>query len=134
MIVCGYATAIDTPERKQRIAQDLLERLFLNPQACLAGQVLSEYLSVVLRKKTMPPALALETVNVWSQAARVLGVSTETYQQAWKLAATHQYQVWDALIIAICAEHGDLSCINKASTRAERCQGCRPMPAPPDGQ
>ena len=101
-----YATAIDTPDRKQRIAQDLLERLFLNPQACLAGQVLSEYLSVVLRKKTMPPALALETVNVWSQAARVLDVSTETYQQAWKLAATHHYQVWDALIIAICAEHG----------------------------
>lgn len=101
-----YATAIDAPEAKQCIAQDLLERLFLSPQGCLAGQVLSEYLSVVLRKKTMPHALALETVSVWSQAARVLEVSTSTYEQAWKLAATHKYQVWDALIIAICAEQG----------------------------
>jgi hypothetical protein len=28
------------------------------------------------------------------------------YEQAWKLAATHKYPVWDALIIAIWAKHG----------------------------
>ena len=104
--VLVYATAVDSPAPKIRVAQDLLERLFRSPQGCLAGQVLSEYLSVVLRKQTMVHALALETVNTWSQTARVLDVSAHAYEQAWKLAARHKYQVWDALTIAICAEHG----------------------------
>lgn len=89
--VLVYATAVDAPAPKMRVAQDLLERLFRSPQGCLAGQVLSEYLSVVLRKKTMAHALALETVSTWGQAARVLDVSAHAYEQAWKLAATHKY-------------------------------------------
>lgn len=101
-----YATAPDTPPEKQQIAQDLLQQLFTHPKGCLPGQVLSEYLAVVLRKKTMSHALAMETVGTWSQAARVLGVSSQTYEQAWNLATAHKYQVWDALIIATCAEHG----------------------------
>ena len=104
VLVC--ATAVDSPAPKIRVAQALLERLFRSPQGCLAGQVLSEYLSVVLRKQTMAHALALETVSTWGQAARVLDVSAHAYEQAWKLAARHKYQVWDALTIAICAEHG----------------------------
>jgi len=28
------------------------------------------------------------------------------YERAWKLATVHQSQVWDALIIAVCAENG----------------------------
>ncbi len=44
--------------------------------------------------------------STWSQAARVLSASAVAYIQAWKLTAPHQYQVWDALIVAVCAEHG----------------------------
>ncbi len=84
----------------------MLQQLFSSAHASLPGQVLGEYLSVVLRKKLTPAPLALEAVQTWSQAARVLDASVEAYQQAWQLAARHQYQVWDALIIAICAEHG----------------------------
>lgn len=101
-----YATAIDAPVSKQRMAQELLERLFLSAQGCLVGQVLSEYLSVVLRKRTMTHAAAFETVSTWSQAARILDVSASAYARAWKLTVRHKYQVCDALIIAICAEHG----------------------------
>lgn len=104
--VLVYATAVDAPPPKQRVALDLLERLFRSPQGCLAGQVLSEFLSVVLRRGTMPQALALETVETWARAARVLDASTAAYQQAWKLAVGRKYQVWDALIVTVCAEHG----------------------------
>ncbi len=103
--VLVYATAPDAPAQKQRVAQDLLERLFLGSQGCLAGQVLTEYLNLVLTKKTMSHALALEAVSIWSQAARVLDASGQAYEHAWKLAARHNYPVWDALLIAICAEH-----------------------------
>ena len=104
--VLVYDTAPDAPPDKQRRAQDLLQQLFTSPQGCLPGQVLSEYLAVVLRKKTMAPTLAMETVSVWAQAVKVLGASAPTYEHAWRLAGTHQYQVWDALIVAVCAEHG----------------------------
>ena len=101
-----YATSTDSPISKQKVALVLLEALFSNPLGCLAGQVLSEYMSVVLRKKLATHADALETVQTWSQVARVLDASVDAYAQAWELAAKHKYQVWDALIIAVCAEHG----------------------------
>jgi predicted nucleic acid-binding protein len=101
-----YATDPSAPLAKQEIARQLIKRLTLNPKASLVGQVLSEFMSVVLRKNAMTRAQALEAVSLLSQAADVLGASQHTYAQAWKLAATHKYQVWDALIVAICAEHG----------------------------
>lgn len=101
-----YATAPDAPAQKQEKAQVLLAKLLSDSNATLPGQVLSEYLSVVLRKKTAPKALATEIVNTWSQLARVLGVSASSYLQAWQLVKTHNYQMWDALIVAVCAEHG----------------------------
>lgn len=101
-----YATEIDAPVEKQRMAKQLLKRLTLSPQACLVGQVLGEFMSVVLRKKAMTHGQAFAAVSLLSQAARVLGASQPAYEQAWKLAATHKYQAWDALIVAICAENG----------------------------
>ena len=101
-----YATAIDAPAEKQRIAQRLLKRLSLSALGCRAAKVLGEYLSVVLLRKVMAPALALKTVTTWSYASRMLDASVETYEQAWRLAAKHKYQVWDALIISVCAAHG----------------------------
>lgn len=101
-----YATESETSAVKQRIAKQLLKQMALSPQACLLGQVVSEFMNVVLRKRAMTHAQAFEAVDVLSQAARVVGASQLAYAQAWKLVATHKYQVWDALIIAICAEHG----------------------------
>ena len=101
-----YATAMGAPASKQGVAKGLLAQLFSSPQACVAGQVLGEYLSVVLRKKTMTHAVALEAIGTWSRVVRVLGASAQAYDQAWQLTAKHKYQMWDALIISICAEHG----------------------------
>lgn len=101
-----YATESETSAVKQRTAKQLLKRLTLSPQACLLGQVVSEYMNAVLRKQAMTHAQAFEAVGLLSQAARVVGASQQAYAQAWKLVATHQYQVWDAQIIAVCAKHG----------------------------
>lgn len=104
--VLVYATAPDTPPEKRQIALKLLRQLFTSPLGRLPGQVLSEYLAVVLRKKTMSNQLASETVGTWSATVKLVGVSTQAYEKAWQLATVHQYQVWDALIISVCAEHG----------------------------
>jgi predicted nucleic acid-binding protein len=47
----------------------------------------------------------METVSTWAQSTKVLAASADAYERAWQLATSHQYQVWDALIIAVCAEN-----------------------------
>ncbi len=101
-----YATAPDAPANKQQKAQQLLTSLLDTTDATLPGQVLSEYLSVVLRKQTAPKAAAIDIVDTWAQLTQVLGASDSAYAKAWQLVKTHQYPMWDALIIAVCAEHG----------------------------
>ena len=94
------------PPAKQRIARQLLRRLGLQEQALLVGQVMGEFVNVMLRKRAMSHLQARDAAVLLSRGARVLGASGEAYAQAWELVGKHQYQMWDALIIAICAEHG----------------------------
>lgn len=101
-----YATAPDAPANKQQKAQHLLSSLLDTKGATLPGQVLSEYLNVVLRKQTAPKVAVIDIVDTWAQLTQVLGASASAYAKAWQLVKTHQYQMWDALIIAVCAEHG----------------------------
>ena len=70
------------------------------------GQVVSEFVSVMLQKGAMSHVQASEAAVLLSRGARVLGASGEAYAQAWELVGKHKYQMWDALTIAICAEHG----------------------------
>ena len=91
---------------KQRIARQLLGRLGLQEQALLVGQVVGEFVNVMLRKRAMSHLQASQAAVLLSRGARVLGASGEAYAQAWELVGKHKYQMWDALIIAICAEHG----------------------------
>ena len=103
--VLVYATAVDAPVAKQRVALNLLERLFSGPRGCIAGQVLSEFISVAIRKKAMTHSAAHDAVQTWAQTVRVLDASAIAYERAWGLVATHRYPMWDALIIAVCADH-----------------------------
>jgi predicted nucleic acid-binding protein len=78
----------------------------MKPETLWPGQVLSVYLAVVLRKNTMPRLFVMDAVGTWAQAAKVLSASEAAYEQAWRLTTLHQYQVWDGLIVSVCAEHG----------------------------
>lgn len=101
-----YATETVVPSLKQTIAKELLRDLYASPQGCLAGQVISEFMNVAIRKKAMTYAHALDVVTLMSIGVRILGTPPEAYAKAWELAGKHSYQMGDALIIAICAEHG----------------------------
>jgi predicted nucleic acid-binding protein len=101
-----YATETVVLSSKQDIAKQLLRDLYSSPHSCLAGQVVSEFMSVVIRKQAMTPEYALDAVNSFAVGIRMLGVPPEAYTQAWKLMSRQHYQARDALIIAICAEYG----------------------------
>jgi predicted nucleic acid-binding protein len=80
-------------------------------RACTEGwvvcsQVYSEFFAATVRKGMAPRELALETVSHWQTLMPAVPSSTEAHRIAMQLATKHQMQLWDALIIATCAEHG----------------------------
>ncbi len=91
---------------KQTLARKLLAGLSAGEKPQYVGQVVSECLNVLLRKQTLSNAQAYEVVHLLAQDGTVLPASANAYAQAWLLVRDHRYQVWDALIIAVCAEHG----------------------------
>ena len=104
--VLVYATEPDAPLSKQRAARRLMEGLTQSAHARLVGQVMGEFMMVAIRKNVTTRAGVLELMKNLATGVKVLGASPESYQQAFELVAKHHYQMWDALIIATCAEHG----------------------------
>ncbi len=101
-----YATQPDAPILKQHAAKSLMGELTQSAHARLVGQVMGEFMTVALRKNVTTRASVLDLMKNLSNGVKVLGASHESYRAAFELVAKHRYQMWDALIIAICAEHG----------------------------
>lgn len=101
-----YATQPDAPNHKQQAAKSLMGGLTQSAHARLVGQVMGDFMTVALRKNVTTRASVLDLMKHLSNGVQVLGASPESYQAAFELVAKHHYQMWDALIIAICAEHG----------------------------
>lgn len=71
-----------------------------------AAQVYGEFFAVMTRKQLMPRKAARAAVQAFCAVMPPLGSSNAAHAAALKLAAEKQLQSWDALIIAVCAEHG----------------------------
>ena len=72
----------------------------------VAAQVYGEFFAVMTRKQLMTRKAAKEAVQTFCSVMPPLGSSVVAHAAALKLAADKQLQYWDALIIAVCAEHG----------------------------
>ena len=72
----------------------------------IAAQVHGELFAVMTRRQLMTRKAAKEAVQTFCAVMPTLGSSVAAHAAALKLAADKQLQYWDALIIAVCAEHG----------------------------
>jgi predicted nucleic acid-binding protein len=99
-----YATD-ETNATKHATARRLLERA-LKGGWPIAAQVYGEYFSVVTRKRLVSRTSARQVIDVWSALMPPMPSSVTAHIAALNLATEKQVQYWDALIIAICAEHG----------------------------
>lgn len=99
-----YATDESTTY-KHKAARKLLDRA-LKAGWPIAAQVYGEYFAVVTRKQLTSRANARAIVEAWAAAMPPMASSVTAHAAALQLAAEKQVQYWDALIIAICAEHG----------------------------
>ena len=72
----------------------------------IAAQVYGEFFAVMTRRQLMTRKAAQSTVHAFCAVMPPLGSSVAAHAAALKPAAEKQLQYWDALINAVCAEHG----------------------------
>jgi len=93
-----YFEAVNTPEMTARTIQIIQslrhERLFV------ATQSMGELFHVLVRKGGLTRKEARERVNFWCSATHVVESSLSVLNNAMELAVSHQFQIWDSIILA----------------------------------
>ena len=56
-------------------------------------------------RTAIPPSTAREAILGWADAFEILDSTWSAFQSSFDLVADHQLQIWDALILAVSAEH-----------------------------
>ena len=90
---------------KRIIATDILAELDYD-KVVIANQVLGEMYWVLIRKSEISRTLARDRVAMWQQVATSLPTTQAAFQLALDLSTDHNFQIWDALILAVFAENG----------------------------
>jgi predicted nucleic acid-binding protein len=72
----------------------------------IAAQVYGEFFAVMTRRQLMTRLQALTAIKTFSALMPQLPSTVAAHNIALKLAAEKQVQIWDALIVAVCAENG----------------------------
>ena len=85
-------------------AREMLAKLSAG-SVMLPCQVLGELHRVLTRRGKRSAQQAREAVLGWADAFDVRDSSWPAMQAAMDLQADHQFQIWDALVLAVTAEH-----------------------------
>lgn len=90
---------------REKAARKLLTRASHAGWA-IPAQVYGEFYAVMTRRQYMTRKAASAAVVAFKAVMPALPSTLTAHAAALKLATEKQVQYWDALIIAICAEHG----------------------------
>ena len=89
---------------KEKAARKLLVRATTAGWS-IAAQVYGEFFAVMTRRQYMTRKEARAAIETFSAVMPALPSTVTAHAAALKLATEKQVQYWDALIIAVCAEH-----------------------------
>lgn len=101
--ILAYAEGLGDKARCT-MARSLIERLPVE-QVVLPAQTLGELFRVLTAKAKRKPALVRAAILGWADSFEVADSTWVAYQSALDLAADHQLQIWDALILAVASEN-----------------------------
>jgi len=101
--VLAYAEGIGDQTRRDTSLL-LLELLPVN-DVLLPAQALGELYRVLTEKARRNPGKSREAILSWADSYAVADSSWAAFQSALDLCVDHGLQIWDALIMAVAAEH-----------------------------
>ena len=101
--ILAYAEGVGDAERHTS-ALSMIARL--DPtNTVLPAQTLGELFRVLTGKAKRPLSDARDAILTWSDSFPVADSTWSSFQIAFEISATHQLQIWDALILAVAAEN-----------------------------
>ena len=101
--ILAYAEGVGDAERHAS-ALSMIARL--DPtNTVLPAQTLGELFRVLTGKAKRPLPDARDAILTWSDSFPVADSTWSSFQIAFEISATHQLQIWDALILAVAAEN-----------------------------
>ena len=92
-------------EERAEIVRNLLEQL-PRDDIVIPVQALGELYNVIVRKTQTSRAAARDAVLGWTATRAIASANERTFLAALDLAATHQFTIWDAVIVATAADAG----------------------------
>jgi predicted nucleic acid-binding protein len=101
--ILAYAEGVGDGERCNR-ARALIDAL---PVECvlIPAQTMGELYRVLSGKAGRNASTARDAVLEWADSFQVADSTWSAFQPAMDLAADHQLQIWDALILSVAAEN-----------------------------
>ncbi len=118
-----YAEAVDAPV-KQRMALNLLKRLFLESSGVLSTQVLQEYCNVALRKLRCTAEHVRAQLQVYEQF-EVVQVTPTLIRSAVELHQLRRFSFYDALALTTAQAAGCGEFVSEDLTAGELVNGVR---------
>lgn len=118
-----YAEANDAPV-KQRIALDLLRRLYEEAQGVLSTQVLQEYCNVALKKLRLPAQHVRAQLDLYEQF-EVIQVTPAIIHSGLDLHQTRSIAFFDAIIVATAQTAGCAILLSEDLNARETMAGVR---------
>jgi predicted nucleic acid-binding protein len=100
----AYAEGVNTRELRDA-AVDVIRRL-PDEAPVLPVQVIGELFSVLVRKGRRSREEAHKAIAVWCNSYPLVETSTAVMLNAAGLARTHQFDIWDAVILAAASQAG----------------------------
>jgi len=101
--ILAYAEGVGDEARCQG-ARTLITEL-IHRDVVLPAQTLGELSRVLSAKSQRDPAGTRQAVLEWADCFFVADSTWACFQSALDLTVDHQLQIWDALILAVAAEH-----------------------------
>jgi predicted nucleic acid-binding protein len=101
-----YAEGINDIEREKAAKLCLSALDFDN--ICIPVQALGELYRILVRKGALTKVVAQNIVEQWRNVSRPLDTTATALMTAIELVGGHNFQIWDALILAVSAEN---SCV-----------------------
>ena len=95
-----FVYSIANEPQKRSIA----EKVLLAHEVIVSSQVMSEFLSVTMRKQILPAHQAITYAKQFMQVFEVTAITQQTVILACEMMMKYQFSYWDSLIVAAALE------------------------------
>lgn len=100
--ILAYAEGVNGPER-QAVAASIIRDLD-QQQVVIPAQALAELFTLLVRKARRPVKDVRAAVLGWHDAFIIADTSASVLLDAMELSASHQFALWDAIMLAAAAD------------------------------